>query len=203
MHPGQVHATVGVVRYHAHDLDREGVCSNYLAHRPAGSSIPVFTQANSHFRPPKDPALPMIMVGPGTGVAPFRAFIEEREAIGASGKNWLFFGDQHRTSDFLYQQEWEEKLERGVLSKLSLAFSRDQDERIYVHHRMREEAEALYALLEEGGSFYICGDATRMAKDVHFALIDIVAMASGRSIEQAEEYVKILEQEGRYQRDVY
>ena len=203
MHPGQVHVTVGVVRYHAHDLDREGVSSNYLARRPADSRIPVFTQANPHFRPPKDPALPMIMVGPGTGVAPFRAFIEEREAIGASGKNWLFFGDQHQASDFLYRQELEDKLKRGVLSKLSLAFSRDQTERIYVQQRMREEADALYALLEEGGSFYICGDATRMAKDVHKALIDVVIKAGGRSREQAGEYVKILEQEGRYQRDVY
>lgn len=203
MHPGQVHVTVGVVRYHAHGLDCEGVCSNYLARRPAGSRIPVFTQANSHFHPPKDPSLPMIMVGPGTGIAPFRAFIEEREAIGASGKNWLFFGDQHHASDFLYQQEWEDKLKRCVLSKLSLAFSRDQTERIYVQQRMREEAEALYALLEEGGSFYVCGDATRMAKDVHTALIDVVIKAGGRSREQAEDYVKILEQEGRYQRDVY
>ena len=203
MHPGQVHVTVGVVRYHAHDLDREGVSSNYLARRPIGSHIPVFTQTNAHFRPPKDPASPMIMVGPGTGVAPFRGFVEEREAIGASGKNWLFFGDQHQASDFLYQQEWEDKLKRGVLSKLSLAFSRDQTERIYVHQRMREEAQALYALLEEGGSFYICGDASRMAKDVHAALIDVVIKASGRSSEQAVDYVKIMEQEGRYQRDVY
>lgn len=203
MHPGQVHVTVGVLRYFAHDLNREGVSSNYLAHRPVGSRIPIFTQANSHFHPPKDPALPMIMVGPGTGVAPFRAFIEEREAIGASGKNWLFFGDQHQASDFLYRQEWEDKLKRGVLSTLSLAFSRDQAERIYVHQRMREEAKVLYTWLEEGGSFYVCGDAARMAKDVHIALIDVVIKASGRSHEQAEDYVKILEQEGRYQRDVY
>lgn len=203
MHPGQVHITVGVVRYHAHDLDREGVCSNYLARRPVDSRIPVFTQTNSHFRPPKDPALPMIMVGPGTGIAPFRAFIEEREAIGASGKNWLFFGDQHLASDFLYQQEWEDKLKRGVLTKLSLAFSRDQAERIYVQQRMREEAQALYAWLEEGASFYICGDASRMAKDVHAALIDVVIKAGGHSREQAEAYVKTLEQQGRYQRDVY
>lgn len=203
MHPGQVHVTLGVVRYHSYELDREGVCSNYLARRPVDASIPIYTQANSHFRPPKDPTLPMIMVGPGTGIAPFRAFIEEREATGATGKNWLFFGDQHRKSDFLYQQELEEKLERGVLSKLSLAFSRDQDERIYVHHRMREEGDELYALLEEGGSFYICGDALRMAKDVNTALIEVVMKAGGRSREQAEEYVKILEQEGRYQRDVY
>lgn len=203
MHPGQVHVTVGVVRYYAHDLDREGVCSNYLARRPIGSRIPVFIQTNSHFRPPNNPTLPMIMVGPGTGIAPFRAFIEEREAIGASGKNWLFYGDQHQASDFLYQQEWEDKLKRGVLSKLSLAFSRDQTERIYVQQRMREEGQALYAWLEEGGSFYICGDAARMAKDVHTALIDVVIQAGGCSREQAEDYVRILEQEGRYQRDVY
>ncbi len=203
MHPGQVHVTVGVVHYHAHGLDREGVSSNYLARRSIGSRIPVFTQANSHFHPPKDPALPMIMVGPGTGVAPFRAFIEEREAVGATGKNWLFFGDQHQASDFLYQREWEDKLARGILSKLSLAFSRDQSERIYVQQRMREEAKTLYAWLEEGGSFYVCGDASRMAKDVHTALIDVITMASGRSQEQAEDYVKTLEQEGRYQRDVY
>lgn len=136
MHPGQVHVTVGVVRYHAHNLDREGVSSNYLVRRPIGSHIPVFTQTNAHFRPPKDPSLPMIMVGPGTGVAPFRGFV-----------------DQHQACDFLYQQEWEDKLKRSMLSKLSLAFSRDQTERIYVHQRMREEAQALYALLEEGGSF--------------------------------------------------
>lgn len=211
VHPGQVHLTVGVVRYHAHGRNREGVCSTYLANRlgspdaqDCGGERPrIYVQPNKSFRLPVDPARDIIMIGPGTGVAPFRAFVEEREATAASGKNWLFFGDQHRSCDFLYAEEWEDKLRRGVLTRLDLAFSRDQAEKIYVQHRMQENARSLYAWLEEGAYCYVCGDASRMARDVHEALIGVVMQAGGKSREAAETYVDEMAAAGRYQRDVY
>ncbi|HLF96732.1 MAG TPA: assimilatory sulfite reductase (NADPH) flavoprotein subunit [Methylococcaceae bacterium] len=203
-HPNQVHLIVAAVRYQAHNRDREGVCSTFLAGRiGAEEKLPIYVQPNKNFRLPADPEAPLIMVGPGTGVAPFRAFVEEREATGATGKNWLFFGDQHRATDYLYGEEWEDKLARGVLTRLDLAFSRDQAQKIYVQTRMLENSREIYAWLEEGGHFYVCGDATRMAHDVHQALIEIASKEGGMSREMGESYVNALAESKRYLRDVY
>ena len=203
-HPGEVHLTVGVVRYDAHGRTRKGVCSTYLAERiAAGEKADVFVTPNKHFKIPADNDTPMIMVGPGTGIAPFRAFVEERKAIGAKGKNWLFFGDQHYLTDFLYQTEWQDYLADGVLTKLDLAFSRDQKDKVYVQDRMRENSKEFYAWLEEGASFYVCGDASRMATDVDVALHDIIEKEGGLSKDGAAAYVKKLKDEKRYLRDVY
>jgi len=203
-HPGEVHLTVGVVRYDAHGRTRKGVCSTYLAERiTEGEKADVFVTPNKHFKIPADNDTPMIMVGPGTGIAPFRAFVEERKAIGAKGKNWLFFGDQHYLTDFLYQTEWQEYLADGVLTKLDLAFSRDQKDKVYVQDRMRKNSKEFYAWLEEGASFYVCGDASRMATDVDVALHDIIEKEGGLSKDDAAAYVKKLKDEKRYLRDVY
>lgn len=203
-HPGEVHLTVGVVRYDAHGRTRKGVCSTYLAERiAAGEKADVFVTPNKHFKIPADNDTPMIMVGPGTGIAPFRAFVEERKAIGAKGKNWLFFGDQHYLTDFLYQTEWQDYLADGVLTKLDLAFSRDQKDKVYVQDRMRENSKEFYAWLEKGASFYVCGDASRMATDVDVALHDIIEKEGGLSKDDAAAYVKKLKDEKRYLRDVY
>lgn len=203
-HPDEVHLCVGVVRYDTHGKERKGVCSTFLAdRRGVGDKVPVYVHANKNFKLPADPDTPIIMVGPGTGIAPFRAFIEERAAIGAKGRNWLFFGDQRFQTDFLYQTEWQDYQKSGLLSRMDVAFSRDTDQKIYVQHRMKERAEDLYAWLEEGAYFYVCGDASRMAKDVHRALIEIIAEQGGRSAEDAEAHVKALQKERRYQRDVY
>lgn len=203
-HPGQVHLIVGAVRYHSHNRDREGVCSTFLAGRAgADERLSIYVQPNKHFRLPADPDTPVIMVGPGTGIAPFRAFVEEREATGARAKNWLFFGDQHRATDYLYGEEWDEKLRRGSLARLDLAFSRDQAQKIYVQTRILENAREMYAWLEEGAYFYVCGDASRMANDVHQALIQVVEREGGTSREKAEEYVNGLTDTRRYLRDVY
>jgi len=203
-HPDEVHLTVGVVRYDAHGRERKGVCSTYLADRIAeGEKAGVFVTPNKHFKVPADNDAPMIMVGPGTGIAPFRAFIEERKAIGAQGKNWLFFGDQHYLTDFLYQTEWQDYLADGILTKLDVAFSRDQQQKVYVQDRMRANSKEFYAWLEQGASFYVCGDASRMATDVDVALHDIVAQEGGLSKEAAAEYVKQLKADKRYLRDVY
>jgi sulfite reductase (NADPH) flavoprotein alpha-component len=203
-HPGEVHLTVGVVRYDAHGRQRKGVCSTYLADRIAeGDAAEVFVTPNKHFKVPANNDTPMIMVGPGTGIAPFRAFVEERKAIGAKGKNWLFFGDQHYLTDFLYQTEWQDYLADGLLTKLDVAFSRDQKEKVYVQDRMRANSKELYAWLQEGASFYVCGDASRMATDVDVALHDIIAQEGGLSQEDAAAYVKQLKDDKRYLRDVY
>jgi sulfite reductase (NADPH) flavoprotein alpha-component len=203
-HPGEVHLTVGVVRYDAHCRQRQGVCSSYLADRiEEGEKADVFVTPNKHFKVPANPDAPAIMVGPGTGIAPFRAFIEERKATDAKGKNWLFFGDQHYLTDFLYQTEWQSYLEDGILTKLDVAFSRDQPEKVYVQDRMRENAKELYIWLQEGASFYVCGDASRMATDVDTALHEIVAQEGGMSADDAVEYVKQLKADKRYLRDVY
>jgi sulfite reductase (NADPH) flavoprotein alpha-component len=200
-HPGEVHLTVSAVRYQSLGRKRGGVCSTFLADR-AGSdtAVPVFVHSNEAFRPPGSD-VPLIMVGPGTGIAPFRAFLEERRALGATGKNWLFFGDQKSTTDFLYREELEMFQKEGT--RLDLAWSRDQDEKVYVQHRMLENACELYAWLEAGAAFYVCGDASRMAKDVDVALHSVVQQAGHKSKDQAEEFIRQLKAQKRYQRDVY
>ncbi len=203
-HPGEVHLCVGVVRYDSLGRSRKGVCSTFLAERvPTGGAVPVFVHHNKNFRPPANPNAPMIMVGPGTGIAPFRAFLEERRASGAKGKNWLFFGDQRGATDFLFRGEVEAMQRDGILSRLDLAFSRDQAEKVYVQHRMTEHAKELFAWLEEGGGFYVCGDASRMAKDVDAALHQVIQTAGVKSAEEATAYVAALKKDKRYQRDVY
>ncbi len=203
-HPGEVHLTVAVVRYDGHGRRRQGVCSTYLADRLAtGERASIYPSRNKNFKLPEDPDTPIIMVGPGTGIAPFRAFVEERVAIGAQGRSWLFFGDQHYLYDFLYQLEWQDHLKKGNLSRLDVAFSRDQPEKIYVQDRMLENAKDLYAWLQEGAVFYVCGDATRMAVDVDKALHTIVEKEGDMSGDDAAAYVKQLKSEKRYLRDVY
>lgn len=203
-HPDSVHLTVGAVRYQRHGLSLNGVASTYLSDRiETGNKVPVYIQKNKSFRLPESGDTPIIMVGPGTGIAPFRAFVQERKARGAQGKSWLFFGDQHFNTDFLYQLEWQGFLKEGTLTHLNTAFSRDQKHKIYVQDRMREHGKALYDWLEQGAHFYVCGDASRMAKDVHETLIQIVEENGGASREDAEAYVKRLQKDKRYQRDVY
>lgn len=201
--PTEVHLTVAAVRYESHGRKREGVCSTFLADRAGHGPVPVFVHTAKHFRIPEDLSTSVIMVGPGTGIAPFMAFLQERKVSGATGKNWLFFGDQKASTDFLYREELEAWQKEGVLHKLSTAFSRDQAEKIYVQHRMLEAAEELYAWLEQGAYFYICGDASRMAKDVDTALHQVVEKASGKSAEEAAAYVEELKKSKRYRKDVY
>lgn len=201
---GSVHLTVASVRYHADGRDRGGVCSTYLADRIAeGGAAGIFVSQNKAFRVPADNDAPMIMVGPGTGIAPFRAFLQERRARGAKGRNWLFFGDQHKASDFVYEDELTKMSHDGLLTRIDLAFSRDQDAKIYVQTRMKENGKALFSWLEEGASFYVCGDASRMARDVDSALAEIVATHGGMSADKAVDYVAGLRREKRYLRDVY
>lgn len=201
----EVHLTVGVVRYPQEDgTVRSGAASSYLADRlPEDAEVRVFVEHNDNFRLPANPDTPVIMVGPGTGIAPFRAFLQEREAQGADGKNWLFFGNPHFTQDFLYQVEWQRYVKSGLLSKISLAFSRDQANKIYVQDRLREAGLELYQWLEAGAHFYVCGDANHMAKDVQEALLDVIAAHGQKSREEAEEYLSELRRAKRYQRDVY
>jgi sulfite reductase (NADPH) flavoprotein alpha-component len=199
-----VHLTIATVRYETFGRQRSGVASTFLADRTAGGvSVPVFVHTAKHFRLPEDPATPVIMVGPGTGVAPFRAYLQERKALGGGGKNWLFFGEQRRDLDFLYGAELEALKAEGVLTRLDLAFSRDQEQKVYVQHRMREASAELYAWLEAGAHFFVCGDGERMAKDVDAELQAIVARESGRSVEEAAEYVEGLKKAKRYKKDVY
>lgn len=200
----EVHLTVGVVRFEQDSQARNGGASSYLSDRlEEGGKVRVFIEHNDNFRLPASDDTPVIMVGPGTGIAPFRAFMQERDARDASGKNWLFFGNPHFTQDFLYQLEWQRYVKSGLLDKISLAFSRDQQQKIYVQHKLREQGAEVYAWLEQGAHFYVCGDANKMAKDVHDALIDIVAEHGNRTTEQATEYVDALRSAKRYQRDVY
>ena len=203
-HPDEVHLTVAAVRYHTHGRDRTGVASTFLADRVAiGETVPVYVAPNKNFKLPADPNASVIMVGPGTGVAPFRAFLQERQATGAAGRNWLFFGDQRYTLDFLYQVEWQEYLKDRLLTKLDVAFSRDQKQKIYVQHRMEESALELWRWLEDGAYFFVCGDASRMAGDVHETLIRIAEKVGGKSRGDAEAYVDGLRKAKRYLRDVY
>ncbi|WP_172955288.1 assimilatory sulfite reductase (NADPH) flavoprotein subunit [Aeromonas sp. CA23] len=201
----EVHLTVAVVRYPQEDgTVRSGAASSYLADRLAeDAEVRVFVEHNDNFRLPANPDTPVIMVGPGTGIAPFRAFMQEREAQDASGKNWLFFGNPHFTQDFLYQLEWQRYVKSGLLSKISLAFSREQANKIYVQDRLREAGLELYQWLEAGAHFYVCGDANHMAKDVQEALLDVIAEHGQKSREEAEEYLSELRRAKRYQRDVY
>ena len=202
--PESVHLTVATVRYESHGRRREGVASTFLAERwPAGETAAVFIHTAKHFRLPEDPATPVIMVGPGTGVAPFRAYLQERKATGARGRNWLFFGEQKRASDFLYESELAQLQADGVLTKLDTAFSRDQAAKIYVQDRMRENARELWAWLEEGAHFYVCGDGARMAKDVDTELHRIAETVGGKTPGEAAAYVEAMKKEKRYKKDVY
>ncbi len=203
-HPNEVHLTVATVRYRLNDRDRKGVASTFLAER-VGEEQPVrlFVQTAHGFRLPPQPDTPVIMVGPGTGVAPFRAFLEERKALGATGKNWLFFGDQRSACDFLYKDEFEGYARDGLLTRLNAAFSRDQKEKIYVQHHMFENAKDIWAWLQEGAYFYVCGDAKRMARDVDQALQAIVAEQGKMTADEAKAYVAKLTKAKRYLRDVY
>ncbi|EDY17620.1 sulfite reductase (NADPH) flavoprotein, alpha chain [Chthoniobacter flavus Ellin428] len=203
-HPDEVHLTVAAVRYDGYGRNRKGVCSTFLADRCADNTpVPVFVQTSHGFRLPENGDVPVIMCGPGTGIAPFRAFLEERRATGAKGGNWLFFGDQKRSTDFLYQEQLEGWVSDGHLTRLDLAFSRDQAEKIYVQNRMLENAAELWSWLDSGAHFYVCGDASRMAKDVDAALHQVAETAGGLSKEAAAEFIQKLKSEKRYQRDVY
>jgi sulfite reductase (NADPH) flavoprotein alpha-component len=202
-HPDEVHLTIAAVRYN-NGRYKEGVCSTFLTDRVADDDfVNVFLEKNPEFRLPKNPETPIIMVGPGTGIAPFRSFIEEREAIGAKGKNWLFFGDRNFATDFLYQSEWLNYKKKGVLTNLNVAFSRDTDKKVYVQHKMMENSKELYKWLEEGAHFYVCGDMQHMWKDVNKTLIEIVGKEASVSTEKAEEYVQLLRKQRRYLTDVY
>ena len=202
-YPQEVHLTVSIVRYESAGRLRKGVCSTYLADRVTPDTpVRVFLHSNPGFRPPP-PDTPLVMVGPGTGIAPFRAFLQERKAIGARGRNWLFFGGQHQATDFLYHEEILAYQREGLLNRLNLAWSRDQDHKIYVQHLMLEHAAELWRWLEEGAAFYVCGDATRMARDVDAALHQVVQRGGGLSPDAAAEYVTMLRQQKRYCRDVY
>jgi sulfite reductase (NADPH) flavoprotein alpha-component len=206
-HPGEVHLCVAVVRYETHGRKKIGLCSGFLAdHAPLNvRNIPIYVQQSRHFRLPQDGARDIVMVGPGTGIAPFRAFLEQRAIDGARGRNWLFFGEQRRATDFFYEPEFAAFQKKGVLTRLDTAFSRDQAEKIYVQHRMKESAKELWAWLQSGAYFYVCGDAHRMAKDVHQALIDIAQEQGNLSAEAAADYVNVtlMKTEKRYLRDVY
>lgn len=204
-HPNQVHLTISTVRYESHGRQRKGVASAFLADRcgTPDAKVPLFFHSAKHFRLPEDPKTPVIMVGPGTGIAPFRAYLQERKAVGGGGKNWLFFGDQRESHDFLYRDELEGALKDGSLTHLDTAWSRDQDKKVYVQHRMEEKADELWKWLEEGAHFFVCGDAARMAKDVDAALNKVVEKAGGRTTTQAAEYVEGLKKAKRYKRDVY
>lgn len=204
-HPTQVHLTVAIVRYQTNGRDRVGVCSTFMSDRVQVNVTPVPTfVSNSHFGLAEDHAAKdVIMVGPGTGIAPFRAFVQERVAVGATGRNWVFFGDQKKATDFLYEEEWNDYVAKGQVTRLDLAWSRDQAAKVYVQDKMRSNAAELWAWLQGGASFYVCGDAKRMAKDVDVALHEIVAQQGNMSPEQAVDYVKQLKKDKRYQRDVY
>ncbi|MEC0230172.1 assimilatory sulfite reductase (NADPH) flavoprotein subunit [Paenibacillus alba] len=202
--PDEVHVTVRTVRYEAQGRERYGVCSVQLAERiKAGETLPVYIQNNPNFKLPENPETPIIMIGPGTGVAPFRAFLGEREEIGAEGKSWLFYGDQHFSTDFLYQVEWQKWLKNGVLTRMDVAFSRDTDQKVYVQHRMLEKSAELYKWLQEGACVYVCGDEKKMAHDVHATLATIIEQEGSFSPEEAAEYLTRMQQQKRYQRDVY
>jgi sulfite reductase (NADPH) flavoprotein alpha-component len=199
--PDSVHFTLDVVRYESHGRQRKGVCSTFMAER-ADEGMPVFP-TSSKFRMPEDNDVPMIMVGPGTGIAPFRAFLQERKALGARGKSWLFFGSQQEKCDYFYKDEFDELRKDGYLARIDCAFSRDQEHKIYVQHRMHESSAELWKWLEEGAHFFVCGDAKRMAKDVDAALRQIVEKEGGLDGEKANEYIERMKTEKRYKRDVY
>ncbi len=203
-HPGEVHLTIGAVRYAAHGRYRKGVCSVLVAERiQEGDTLSVFVQANKHFHLPEAQDKDIIMVGPGTGIAPFRSFIEERAVNQATGRAWLFFGDQHAASDFLYQDELERYQKDGVLTRLETAFSRDSEQKVYVQHKMLENSKELFEWLENGAYFYVCGDKQYMAKDVHNALLTVIEKEGSMTPEEVEAYLNDMKEQGRYLRDVY
>lgn len=199
----EVHLTVALVEDERHGSARFGGASHFLASAQEGTQVKVYVESNKHFRLPENPETPVIMVGPGTGVAPFRAFMQERVAQGIQGDSWLFFGNPHFEQDFLYQTEWQQYLKNGDLSRIDVAFSRDQAHKIYVQHRIKEQGQALWQWLQNGAHLYICGDAERMAKDVHQALIEVAVEVGGLNTEAAEAYFETLRSDKRYQKDVY
>lgn len=202
--PDEVHITVGAVRYNAHDRDREGVCSIQLAERvQPGDTVKMYLKKNPNFKFPFEEDKKVIMIGPGTGVAPFRSYLEEREELDLKGNTWLFFGEQHFTTDFLYQTDWQTWLNDGILSKLDVAFSRDTDEKVYVQHRIEENSELFFQWLEEGAAIYVCGDEKYMAKDVNEAILRVIAKEGNMSEVDAEAYLNQMKTEKRYQRDIY
>jgi sulfite reductase (NADPH) flavoprotein alpha-component len=200
--PDEVHITVAAVRYEAFGREHWGAASTHLARTEEGATVSVFIDRNSRFRLPQED-VPVIMIGPGTGIAPFRAFVEQRVEQGATGDNWLFFGDRNFNSDFLYQLEWQRHLKQGNLARLDVAFSRDQRQKIYVQDRIRENSEELYRWITRGAAIYVCGDAKQMANDVNDALIDVFVREAGLESDAAAERLKAMRSEGRYQRDVY
>lgn len=202
--PDEVHLTIGAVRYTAHGRDRKGVCSILVAERSQeGDTLPVFIQPNKHFHLPESQDKDIIMVGPGTGIAPFRSFIQERAVTKATGRSWLFFGDQHAASDFLYQDELEKYQKNEVLTKLETAWSRDTAQKVYVQNKMLENSKELFEWIENGAYFYVCGDKEKMAKDVHNMLIDVIEKEGKMTREAAEAYLNDMKKQGRYLRDVY
>lgn len=204
VNPDQVAITVSAVRYTAFGSEHYGAASTHLADRlQPGDRLGIYVERNPRFRLPKESDRDLIMIGPGTGVAPFRAFLEEREASAASGRTWLFFGDRQSREDFLYQLDWARFRKREVLTRMDVAFSRDQAEKVYVQHRLLERAEGIFEWLENGAAVYVCGDASQMAADVHAALLEVIARGTGLDISGAEQYLKTMKREGRYQRDVY
>lgn len=202
--PDEVHLTIGAVRYHSHDRDRKGVCSVQFAERlQPGDTVPIYLKKNPNFKFPKTSETPVIMIGPGTGVAPFRSYIQEKEELELTNKAWLFFGEQHFTTDFLYQTEWQGWLKDGVLDKLSVAFSRDSEEKVYVQHRIEENSKEFYQWIQEGAAIYVCGDEKHMAKDVHQSILNVIQKEGHYNEEEAETFLTELKKERRYQRDIY
>jgi len=202
-HPDEVHLTVSALRYSS-GRKKQGICSTYLTDIIGyDDTILIYIEKNPEFRLPENHDTPVIMIGPGTGIAPFRAFLEEREATGSKGKNWLFFGDRHFTTDFLYQTELQAFHKKGLLTNLNVAFSRDTEQKIYVQHKMQEHAKELFAWLEEGAHFYVCGDMKHMWHDVNKTLLEIIRQEGNLNAEKAEEYMRALKKSKRYQVDVY
>ena len=200
----EVHLTVGVVEYQQGAVQRQGGASSFLAQRlEQGGEVKVFVETNNNFKLPADDNTPVIMIGPGTGIAPFRAFVQERDNREANGKNWLFFGDRTFTEDFLYQVEWQKYLKAGVVTRIDVAFSRDQAEKVYVQQRILEQAAQVWLWLQQGAHVYVCGDVTHMAKDVHHALLTVIEQQGNQTPQQAEQYLNELRKTKRYQRDVY
>lgn len=199
----EVHLTVGVVQYQELGFLHTGAASGFLQRTSPNDKVKIYVESNDRFRLPENPNTPIIMIGPGTGIAPFRAFLQERAALNAKGKNWLFFGNPYFSDDFLYQTEWQDYLEEEVLEKISLAFSRDQKDKIYVQHRLLENAEEIFNWISDGAHIYICGDESRMAKDVHKALIRIISDNKKINESEAEEFLREMQKQGKYQKDVY
>jgi sulfite reductase (NADPH) flavoprotein alpha-component len=202
--PDQVHFIVDVIRYESHGRVRKGVCSTFMAERAENVPVPVYPSSAKHFHLPEDPFTPIIMIGPGTGIAPFRAFLQDRQATGAKGKNWLFFGAQRERSDYAYKEDFEQLQRDSVLTRLDCAWSRDQAHKVYVQHKMLENAAEIWKWIErDNAQFFVCGDAKRMAKDVDAALRKIIQEKGGKSAEEANAYVEKLKTDKRYKRDVY